>query len=87
VRQPHLLLGDEPFASLDPPQAHRLGGEFQDLVARNGLTVVLVLHHLGLARGLADRIIGLAHGQVEFDGPATGFSAAAEQAVFGTIEN
>jgi phosphonate transport system ATP-binding protein len=82
VRQPRLLLGDEPFASVDPALARRLGGEFRSLVAMRGLTVILVLHQLELARTLADRIVGLAKGQVAFEGSPAAFDAAAESWVF-----
>ncbi|WP_454918080.1 phosphonate ABC transporter ATP-binding protein [Xanthobacter sediminis] len=82
VRAPRLILGDEPFASVDPALARRLGGELRRLVVRDGLTAVLVLHQLQLARTLADRIVGLAGGRVAFDGPAGAFDAAAEAAVF-----
>jgi phosphonate transport system ATP-binding protein len=82
VRRPRLLLGDEPFASVDPVLARQLGAEFRRLVVRNGLTVILVLHQIPLARALADRIIGLAEGGVAFDGTAAGFDAEAEHMVF-----
>nr|WP_294557300.1 ATP-binding cassette domain-containing protein [uncultured Rhodopila sp.] len=82
ARRPRLLLGDEPFASVDPLLARQLGAEFRRLVVRNGLTVILVLHQIPLARALADRIIGLADGGVAFDGTAAGFDAEAEHAVF-----
>ena len=82
VRRPRLLLGDEPFASVDPALARRLAEEFRRLVARGGLTVILVLHQLQMARTLADRIVGLADGGVAFDGPAAAFDAAAEDRIF-----
>ncbi len=82
VRCPRLLLGDEPFASVDPALARRLAEEFRRLVARGGLTVILVLHQLQMARTLADRIVGLADGRVVFDGPAAAFDAAAENRIF-----
>ncbi|WP_249209280.1 ATP-binding cassette domain-containing protein [Magnetospirillum sulfuroxidans] len=85
VRRPALLLGDEPFASVDPALAERLAAEFRTLVARNGLTVVLVLHQLSMARSLADRIVGLGGGRVVFDAPAQSFGAADESAVFRTF--
>ena len=68
VRRPRLLLGDEPFASVDQALAMRLGEEFRRLVVASGLTVVLVLHQLHLARTLADRVVGLRAGRVAFDG-------------------
>ena len=86
VRQPRLLLGDEPFASVDPMLARRLGEEFRRLVIRNGLTVILVLHQLDVARRLADHIVGLVDGRVAFDGPAADFDAAAENSVFYVTE-
>jgi len=82
IRSPRLLLGDEPFASVDPALASHLGALLRGLVARDGLTVVLVLHQLPLARVLADRIVGLTEGRVGFDGPAAAFDAAAEAAIF-----
>nr|WP_294519059.1 ATP-binding cassette domain-containing protein [uncultured Rhodopila sp.] len=82
VRRPRLLLGDEPFASVDPVLARQLGEAFRSLVVRNGLTVILVLHQIPLARTLADRIVGLADARVAFDGPAADFDSAAEDAVF-----
>jgi len=82
VRQPRLLLGDEPFASVDPALARRLGEEVRRLAAQDGLTVILALHQMHLARALADRIVGLAHGQVAFDGPPAAFDDSAEAALF-----
>ncbi len=83
VRRPRLLLGDEPFASIDPALSRRLAEEFRGLVDRRGVTVVLVLHQLQMARSLADRIVGLANGRVEFDGAASAFGEDAEARIFG----
>lgn len=86
VRQPRLLLGDEPFASVDPMLARRLGEEFRRLVIRDGLTAILVLHQIDIARHLADRIIGMVDGRIAFDGPASSFDADAENSVFYVTE-
>ena len=69
AREPRLLLGDEPFSSLDQPLARRLGQDLRALAVRDGVTVILVLHQIALARALADRIIGVNDGRVVFDGP------------------
>jgi phosphonate transport system ATP-binding protein len=82
VRRPALLLGDEPFASVDPTLVRQLSAAFRALVTRQGLTVVLVLHQLDTARVLADRIIGLKDGLMAFDGPAGAFDAEAEARIF-----
>ncbi|SEI48926.1 phosphonate transport system ATP-binding protein [Azotobacter beijerinckii] len=82
VREPRLLLADEPFASVDPALAERLAGEFQRLVRERALTLVVVLHQLDLARRLADRIVGLADGRIAFDGPPARFDAQAQARLF-----
>ncbi len=84
ARRPRLLLGDEPFSALDPPLARRLGQDLRALATRDGVTVILVLHQIALARALADRIIGLNDGRIVFDGPAEAFDAEAEAAIFAT---
>lgn len=85
IRRPRLLLGDEPFASVDPALAHQLGALLRALVRREGLTVILVLHQLQLARTIADRIIGLADGRIAFDGTAEAFDHTAERALFPSL--
>lgn len=84
ARRPRLLLGDEPFSSLDLPLARRLGDDLRRLATRDGVTVVLVLHQIALARALADRIVGINDGRVLFDGPAECFNAELEAQVFTT---
>mgnify|MGYP001258194955 FL=1 len=46
------------------------------------MTVILVMHQIDMALALADRVIGLAHGQIAFDGPAAQFDRAAQARVF-----
>jgi phosphonate transport system ATP-binding protein len=82
VRHPKMLLGDEPFSSLDPSLARRLGEDLRALATRDGVTVVLVMHQIELARAIADRIIGVKAGKIVFDGPAGSFDAEAEAAIF-----
>jgi phosphonate transport system ATP-binding protein len=82
VRQPRLLLGDEPFSSLDPILVHNLGESLRRAAAQYGVTVVIVLHQIETALVLADRVIGLAGGRVAFDGPAAKFDATIQSLVF-----
>lgn len=83
VRQPALLLADEPFASVDVAIVRQLSRELTRAVARAGLTVVIVLHQLETALAMADRIVGLADGSIAFDGPAAAFDRAAQAEIFG----
>lgn len=82
VRAPRLLLGDEPFSAVDPALTRSLGQEFRTLVESRGLTALLVLHQMDVARCLADRIVALGDGQVVFDGPAAHFDLDLEARVF-----
>jgi phosphonate transport system ATP-binding protein len=66
---PRLILADEPVASLDPSTAHKILGLLQRVSREDGITAVVSLHQVDLARAYADRVIGLNQGRVVFDGP------------------
>lgn len=85
VRRPSLLLGDEPFASVDPTLVRHFSGEIRRAVSRSGLTVVIVLHQIDTALTLADRVVGLADGRIAFDGPAADFDAGAQAGIFRSV--
>jgi phosphonate transport system ATP-binding protein len=82
VREPRLLLGDEPFSSVDPIIGRQLGGMVRDLATLCGMTVVLVLHQLEMAFAFADRIIGLVDGRLAYDGAALEFDGKSRALVF-----
>jgi phosphonate transport system ATP-binding protein len=80
-QEPHLLLADEPLASLDP----RLAAEVLELLLRQGeapRALLLSLHRPDLLAGF-DRAIGLRDGRVLFDGPVAQLDAAALQELYG----
>lgn len=66
--QPEVLIADEPVASLDPASADSVMDLIKNVCAQDGLTTVVSLHQLALARRVADRIIGIRGGEVVFDG-------------------
>lgn len=68
LQQPAILLADEPIASLDPRNATRVMEALQTINREDGITVVCNLHTLDTARAFCDRIVGMAHGRVTFDG-------------------
>lgn len=82
TRDASLVLGDEPFSSVDPVLAAKLGDGLRRASRERGATVILVLHQLEMARALADRLVGLAEGGVTFDGPVSEFDEAASRRVF-----
>jgi phosphonate transport system ATP-binding protein len=66
---PRLILADEPVASLDPATAHKVLGLLHRICKEDGLTAIVSLHQVDLARAYADRIVGLNQGRMVFDGP------------------
>lgn len=81
AQQPKVILADEPVASLDPPTSHVVMRDLQRINAELGITVVVNLHFLDLARRYCDRLIGLRSGEVVFDGSG----AEADEKVFENI--
>ena len=82
MRRADLLLGDEPFSSVDLVLVRQMSATLRRAVARSGATIVIVLHQLETALALADWVLGLADGQVAFNGPVEAFGAAAQARVF-----
>jgi phosphonate transport system ATP-binding protein len=81
AQQPKIVLADEPVASLDPPTSHIVMRDLQRINAELGITVIVNLHFLDLARRYGKRLIGLRAGKVVFDG--TGEDA--DETVFADI--
>jgi len=75
VREPQLMLLDEPFGALDALTRTRMHLLLQDLCARHRPAVLLVTHDVDEAILLADRVAVLVDGRlsldvpVDFDGP------------------
>lgn len=67
VREPDLLLLDEPVAGVDLPSQEAFARALAGLVAA-GTTVVVVLHELGALQSLVRRCVVLRHGRVVHDG-------------------
>lgn len=76
AQQPRLILADEPVASLDPTTARRVLALLRRVCVESGITLVASLHQVELALDHADRILGLAHGEIVYDGPASGVTEA-----------
>lgn len=68
VQKPNLILADEPVASLDPATAEAVLTLLRQVCREDGLTAIVSLHQVDLARAFADRIVAMAGGSVVFDG-------------------
>ena len=64
VREPQLLLADEPFGALDALTRIKMHGLLRDLVSAHRPAVLLVTHDVDEAIALADRIVVLDSGRV-----------------------
>ena len=68
--QPKVMLFDEVTSALDP----ELTGEVLKVIeqlAADGMTMVMVTHEMGFAKGIADRIVFMHRGKVHETGPAS----------------
>jgi phosphonate transport system ATP-binding protein len=70
-QQPGALLADEPLASLDPARARETLELLIDVAHERGLTLLLSLHDLDLARALVPRLVALRRGELTFDLPTS----------------
>ena len=86
MQEPKVLLADEPIASLDPLNAKIVMDALRDINRHEGITVITNLHTLDTARTYCQRIIGMAHGQVVFDGSPEELTAEAVSAIYGAGE-
>jgi phosphonate transport system ATP-binding protein len=81
AQEPKIILADEPVASLDPPTSHVVMRDLQRINRESGITTIVNLHFLDLAKIYGDRIIGMRDGELVYDG--TG--AKADESVFRDI--
>ena len=61
--QPKIMLFDEPTSALDPEMISEVLDVMTDL-AKSGLTMIVVTHEMGFARGVADRMFFFDEGKV-----------------------
>jgi phosphonate transport system ATP-binding protein len=81
AQEPTIILADEPVASLDPPTSHVVMRDLQHINRELGITTIVNLHFLDLAKVYGERIIGMRSGELVYDG--TG--AQADENVFRDI--
>jgi molybdate transport system ATP-binding protein len=64
IRQPDVLLLDEPFSALDHPLRLEMQGFLQEVREQFGIPVILVTHDFDEASSLADKLIVYSYGKV-----------------------
>ena len=83
MQQPKMILADEPIASLDPLNAKIVMDSLADINRREGITVIVNLHTLDTARAYCERVVGMAAGEVVFDGPPSELTTDAVRMIYG----
>jgi phosphonate transport system ATP-binding protein len=83
AQEPSIILADEPVASLDPVTSRHVMDDLVKINRELGITTLVNLHFLDLAREYGQRIIGLRFGELVYDGSAARVSDEDFQQIYG----
>ncbi len=83
MQRPELLLADEPTSSLDPRTAIEIMELMTGLSTSARIPLVVNIHNVDLARRFAQRVIGMAGGEIVFDGPPEKLEASHLRQIYG----
>jgi phosphonate transport system ATP-binding protein len=83
LQRARVVLADEPVASLDPESTLRVMDHLAELNVRQGMTLVVSLHHVELARRYCERVVALRDGSIIFDGPTSALDADLLERLYG----
>jgi phosphonate transport system ATP-binding protein len=83
VQEPRIVLADEPIAALDPRNAARVMESLRSLAREDGMTVMVNLHSVEMARHFCDRIVAMSHGRIVFDGAPSELGESQVQNIYG----
>lgn len=84
VQKPKIILCDEPIASLDPSSSRIIMEHLRKICNEKGITVIVNLHQVDVAKNYSDRIIGLNSGEVVFNGHPNEINKEVIQKIYGT---
>lgn len=68
AQEPKVFLADEPIASLDPHSAEKVMEILLKINQSQNIPVIVNLHHIDFALRYGKRVIGMANGEMVFDG-------------------
>ncbi len=87
MQDPHMILADEPIASLDPMNAKIVMDALREIHERDNKIVLCNLHTLDTARTYCDRVIGMRDGKIVFDGAPDALTTDAAREIYGADES
>ena len=70
--KPDVMLFDEPTSALDPEMVGEVLEVMREL-AKDNMTMIVVTHEIAFAKEIANRVVFMADGQIEEEGPAAEF--------------
>jgi ABC-2 type transport system ATP-binding protein len=68
LNEPHLLLLDEPTASLDPATAHDIRAKIRSFATKGSCGVLWTSHNMYEVEDVCDRVLFLSHGRILLEG-------------------
>ena len=85
AQEPEIILADEPVASLDPATAKNVLTDLHRICREDGITAVVSLHQVDLAKAFADRIIALSQGNIVFEGKPSALNGSALDLIYTAV--
>ena len=82
-QKPKVMLADEPVASLDPITSRVVMSYLKKINQELGITTIVNLHFLDLAKEFGDRLIGLRDGELVYDGKVNDVSDKDFENIYG----
>lgn len=83
AQEPYVFLADEPVASLDPASAEIVMETLQDIQESQHIPVIVNLHQIGLAERYAKRLLGMADGEMVFEGETRALTGEVIERIYG----
>jgi phosphonate transport system ATP-binding protein len=84
VQDPRMILCDEPISSLDPSSAKIIMDYLRKIQRELGITIIVNLHQVDVAKKYAERILGFNAGELVFDGPPDDLGKKRIYKIYGT---
>jgi phosphonate transport system ATP-binding protein len=82
AQEPRVILADEPVAALDPKSAQQVMDVLRKVNEKYQVTVITNLHHIDFAKNFCSRILGVACGEICFDGTVSELTGAALDKIY-----
>lgn len=84
TQEPQLIIADEPVSALDPILATQVMDDFKTINDKEKITVVMNIHHVGLALKYAKKIIGVKNGKIVFYGDVKNVDQTILESIYGS---